>query len=191
MYVAWKRGLPRQFARFVLFRLIKKHSFNLLCVLDLFFRTLAVNSVSDFFFYGSTVLKANSSWNQPLSKKFGSKKKKKIWNRVDCQCSEIKSQNTQEIKRTLFNWTKQEKTCKFLRKSSFSSYVQYKNRKTNNSTYLVSVKPVWHCHDLETCQDHSKCYGQIMLREKYPYAKFDIYHIYSTWKNCNIKVFKR
>ena len=28
-------GLPRKFARFVLFRLIKKRSFNLLCVLDL------------------------------------------------------------------------------------------------------------------------------------------------------------
>ena len=26
-------------------------------------------------------------------------------------------QNTQEIKRTLFNWTKQDKTCKFSRKS--------------------------------------------------------------------------
>ena len=34
---------------FVLFRLIKNRSFNLLCVLDLFFRTLAVNSGSDFF----------------------------------------------------------------------------------------------------------------------------------------------
>ena len=31
-----KRWLHRKFARFVLFRLIKKHSFNLLCVLDLF-----------------------------------------------------------------------------------------------------------------------------------------------------------
>ena len=51
-----------------------------------------------------------------------------------------KVQNTQEIKRTLFDWTKQDKTCTFLKKSSFSSYVQYiKNRKTNNSTYLVSV----------------------------------------------------
>ena len=30
--------------------------------------------------------------------------------------------------------------CTFSKKSSFSSYVQYiKNRKTNNSTYLVSV----------------------------------------------------
>ena len=35
LYVAWERGLPRKFARFVLFRLIKKRSFNLLCVLDL------------------------------------------------------------------------------------------------------------------------------------------------------------
>ena len=43
-----------------------------------------------------------------------------------------KIQSTQEIKRTLFNWTKQDKTCKFWRKSSFSSYVQHYNRKTNN-----------------------------------------------------------
>ena len=41
------------------------------------------------------------------------KKKKKIWNRVDCQGSEQKIPNTQEIKRTLFNWTKQDKTCSF------------------------------------------------------------------------------
>ena len=37
--------------------------------------------------------------------------------------------NTRDIKRMLFNWTKQDKTCKFLRKSSFSSYVQQKNKK--------------------------------------------------------------
>ena len=36
LYVACKRGLPRKFSRFVLFRPIKKRSFNLLCVLDLF-----------------------------------------------------------------------------------------------------------------------------------------------------------
>ena len=41
--------------------------------------------------------------------------------------------NTQEIKRTLFNWTKQNKTCKFSRKSSFSSYVQHKNKQFNSS----------------------------------------------------------
>ena len=46
-----ERGLLRKFARFVLFCRIKKPSFNLLCVLDLFFRTLAVNSVSDFFYF--------------------------------------------------------------------------------------------------------------------------------------------
>ena len=51
------------------------------------------------------------------------------WNRVDCQRSDKKIQNTREIKRTIFNWTKQDKTCKFSRKSSFSSYVQHKNRK--------------------------------------------------------------
>ena len=32
LYVARKTGLPRKFARFVLFRPIKKRSFNLLCV---------------------------------------------------------------------------------------------------------------------------------------------------------------
>ena len=35
-FCAWKRGLPRKFAHFVLFHPIKKCSFNLLCVLDLF-----------------------------------------------------------------------------------------------------------------------------------------------------------
>ena len=48
-------------------------------------------------------------------------------------------QNTQEIKRTLFNWTKQDKTCNSSRMSSFSSYALHKKRKTNNSTYLVSA----------------------------------------------------
>ena len=47
-----ERGLPRKCARFVLFRLIEKRSFNLLCVLDLFFTAVAVSSVSDFFFTG-------------------------------------------------------------------------------------------------------------------------------------------
>ena len=35
LYVVWKRGFPLKFASFVLFCLIKKRSFNLLCVLDL------------------------------------------------------------------------------------------------------------------------------------------------------------
>ena len=37
-------------------------------------------------------------------------------------------QNTQEIKRMLFNETKQDKICKFWRKSWFSSYVQQYNK---------------------------------------------------------------
>ena len=38
-------------ARFILFHFIKKRSFNLLCVFGSFFRTLSVNSVSDFDFF--------------------------------------------------------------------------------------------------------------------------------------------
>ena len=49
LYGAWKRRLPWNVSHFVLFRLIKKRSFNFLCVLDLFFRKLAVNGVSDLF----------------------------------------------------------------------------------------------------------------------------------------------
>ena len=49
--------------------------------------------------------------------------------------SQFLIQNTQEIKNAFYL----DETCSFSRKSSFSSYVQYKNRKTINSTYLVSV----------------------------------------------------
>ena len=49
-----------------------------------------------------------------------------------------KNQQTKQRKH-LFNWIKQDKTCTFSRKSSCSSFVQHKNRKTNNSNYLVSV----------------------------------------------------
>ena len=45
-------------------------------------------------------------------------------------------QNTQEIKTTLFNETKQDKTCKFSRKASFSSYVQQYYRKQLNQLIL-------------------------------------------------------
>ena len=36
-----------------------------------------------------------------------------------------------KIKRMLFNRMKQDKTCTFLRKSSFSSYIQHKNKQFN------------------------------------------------------------
>ena len=48
-------------------------------------------------------------------------------------------QNTQETKRALFNWQKQDKTCRFSRKSSFSSYVQHKNRKNKQLIHLACV----------------------------------------------------
>ena len=44
-----------------------------------------------------------------------------------------KIQNTQQIKSTLLNCAKQDKTCTFLRKSSFSSYVQHRNKQFNLS----------------------------------------------------------
>ena len=40
LYIAWKRGLLRKFACFVLFRPIKTRSLNLLCVLDPIFRSV-------------------------------------------------------------------------------------------------------------------------------------------------------
>ena len=48
-------------------------------------------------------------------------------------------QNTQEIERTIFNCTKQDKTCKFSRKASFSSYVQQYNRKQLNQLILYLI----------------------------------------------------
>ena len=53
-----------------------------------------------------------------------------------CVVTILLVQNTQEIKRTLFYQTKQDKTCKFSRKSSFSSYVQQYNRKRLNQLIL-------------------------------------------------------
>ena len=50
-----------------------------------------------------------------------------------------KIQNTQEIKRTLSYWMKQDKVCKSLRKSSFSSYVQQKNKQFNLSCVSLVV----------------------------------------------------
>ena len=58
---------------------------------------------------------------------------------TELTASILKKDPKQEIKRMLFNWTKQDRTCKFLRKSSFSSYAQHNNRITNNTTYHVSV----------------------------------------------------
>ena len=55
LYAAWKRGLPRKFARSVLFRLIKKRSFNLLCVLDLFSERWQSILFQIFFFFLGTV----------------------------------------------------------------------------------------------------------------------------------------
>ena len=41
----------------------------------------------------------------------------------------FRSKPYKRLRRTLFDWTKRDKMCKFSRKSSFLSYVQHKNRK--------------------------------------------------------------
>ena len=50
LYVAWKRGVPRKCARFVLFHSIKRRSFNLLCVWGLFSESCQSNLFQIFLF---------------------------------------------------------------------------------------------------------------------------------------------
>ena len=54
----------------------------------------------------------------------------------------VVSKTHTRLKRTLCNWTKQDKTCKFSRKSSFSSYVQHKNRNLHVWSCFVRLKSV-------------------------------------------------
>ena len=54
-----------------------------------------------------------------------------------------KRSKTHEIKRTFFNWMKQDKTCKFFEEVLFfklRTAEKQKKKKTNNSAYLVSVR---------------------------------------------------
>ena len=79
-----------------------------------------------------TRMKHLTKHQNSLKKKKKSETESKFFFLVQSQSSEKKIQNTQEINSTLFNWTKQNKTYTFSRQSSFSSYLQQKNRKTNN-----------------------------------------------------------
>ena len=83
------------------------------------------------------VLKVNSN---VASFKFAKKKKKKSETELTASVLNKGPKHTRDEKNA-FNWTKQEKTCTFSRKSSFSSYIQHKKRKkqTMNSTDLLSV----------------------------------------------------
>ena len=55
----------------------------------------------------------------------------------------LQIQNTQEIKRTLFNWTKQDKMCKFLRCPLFQATYNTKTEKQSmNSTYLLPASHI-------------------------------------------------
>ena len=52
-------------------------------------------------------------------------------------------QNTEEIKRTLFNETKQDKTCTFLRKSSFFKLRTTKKQKNRQWIQLILCQLEW------------------------------------------------
>ena len=58
----------------------------------------------------------------------------------------VQIQNTEEIKRALFNWTKQDKTCKFSRKSSCSSYVQCNWKQLNQRILCQSDESIQVCY---------------------------------------------
>ena len=70
-------------------------------------------------YYGHVTMKRfYTLLNKPTNKQINN-----IWkvgNRADSQRSEKRPKTHKEIKRTLFSWTKQDKTCKFSRKSSTS-----------------------------------------------------------------------
>ena len=70
-----------------------------------------------------------------------------IRDRVVCLCSEKKRSKTHKrLKQTLFNWTKQDKTCEFLRKSSFSKLHTTKKQKNKQSVHLAYVSLMHQAH---------------------------------------------
>ena len=100
-----------------------------------------------------------------------------------------KIQSTQEIKRMLFNWTKRDKMCKFLRKSSFSSYVQGKNKCFNWSC----VSLMWEAGRRKRARDWGKGHEESVLC-RFPPASlphpvtqdklicFSVFMLYIAWK---------
>ena len=73
LYVARKRWLHRKFASFVLFHLIKKRSFNLLCVWDLFSEHWQSTLFQIFFFFWLSFIFFFFSWKMQEPKLRGEK----------------------------------------------------------------------------------------------------------------------
>ena len=59
---------------------------------------------------------------------FQKKKKKNLKQLIASVLKKKRSKTNKRLKKTLFNWTKKDKACKFSKKSSFSSYIQHKNK---------------------------------------------------------------
>ena len=80
LYLAWKRVLPRKFTPFVLFRPIKKCSFNLLRVLDLFCQYLCnLNTISASALNSSGCGHVVSLFTKEEHRKIGSWRKRHLW----------------------------------------------------------------------------------------------------------------
>ena len=127
-----RRGLRRERER-------ERERESVSCLFATFYRTAAVIAETPII----TFFSSSSSFFVPMIFFFTlvNPPPQKKQNKTELTVRVLKKDpNTQEIKRTLINWTKQDKTCQFSRKSSFSSYVEHKNRKTKNSIYLVSVR---------------------------------------------------
>ena len=92
LYLAWKRGLPRKFARFVLFRLLKKRSFSLLCVLDLLWLVGLVwhKSQSGKTVRAKTAAPASQSMEQALKAMHASTKGKQVQGKTLKQIKTLK-----------------------------------------------------------------------------------------------------
>ena len=80
--------------------------------------------------WGLSKVRTELAWDFNSEDMTGCKKKKRKKKKRKTKQSWLPAfwkniQNTQEIIRTLFNWMKQDKTCTFLRKSSFSVFLLY------------------------------------------------------------------
>ena len=111
MYVAGKRGLPRKFARFVLFRPIKKRSFNLLRVWHLFFSERWQSTLFRiFFFFFSTFCYFVTKNHKPGSSKFLSNRTRSQRININEFINRLRQDNVNEMSKIVVHMVKQSTT---------------------------------------------------------------------------------
>ena len=72
-----------------------------------------------------------------------------------------RSKTHKKLKRTFFNWTKQDKTCEFLRKSSLSKLCTPYKEKNKQSIHLAFVSLMLGCWQKEKGSHILSCFIQI------------------------------